>query len=202
MKKSVLFVLFVLVVCMFCLVSCSNKTADIDEVIETYCDFMEKEDMQEWHFALAYIDEDDIPELVVAGDIPNAFTDSIYTYADGTVTNLGDVGTHGGFKFAPRQNSVMWSKGSPGLFYAEFLSIKGGKLEKIKCFTDNSEDIGNTTTSYVIDNEEVPKEEYYAEFEKMTNEHTYVSIGYYNEFTIKDCLEELEENWQNFLIEE
>ena len=204
MKKSILFVLFVLVVCVFCLISCGDKTADIDKAIEAYCDFMERENLHEWHFALCYIDEDDIPELVVSGGNSHPVTASIYTYGDGKVTEIGYAGSFGEFKFAPKQSSIISSYLGMGELYEMFYTVKDGALEQVKYFKDDSGTgyYPEGKMTFKINDIEVSEEEYNTELESMRNAYSYLIIGYENGFAIDENLSKLKDNWQDFLIEE
>lgn len=204
MKKSVLFVLFALVICMFCLVSCGEKAAESDKAVNAYCDFMEQRMLHEWHFALAYIDEDDIPELIIADGNYHAASASIYTYAGGEIKEVGSAGSWGRFDFAPQKNSVASYYSNMGEYIATFFNIKDGVFEQVKYFYDDHGTRGYSSdiTTYKIDDNEVLEEEYYTELERMKTECIYVTVGYDNGFVVGESLNELKDNWQSFLIEE
>ena len=81
------------------------------------------------------IDKDDIPELLVEyGFDESSYYAEIYTYADGEVKNLGEIGTgHTTFYTWPKENAMMFYYAQMGVAQVDKISIADGELvsEKI-----------------------------------------------------------------------
>ncbi|MCR5507890.1 MAG: hypothetical protein K6F34_04295, partial [Lachnospiraceae bacterium] len=113
-------------------------------------------------FALEYIDEDEIPELIASDsegsfDHENAF---IFTIYNGEVTELASViaGVDGGsLDFAQGANLIHVSGSAAGMRDV-FSQIKDGKLEEV--FTAEASSMDDDA-GYSVDGKEVKEEEYY-----------------------------------------
>lgn len=76
-------------------------------------------------FLLAYLDEDDIPELIAIGDC-EAAGQLIITYRDGELLENA-VGRLGGLRYAKKQNFYYNSNGNMGYYYDEFYRLVDGE---------------------------------------------------------------------------
>lgn len=76
-------------------------------------------------FLLAYLDEDEIPELIAIGDC-EAAGQLIITYRDGELLENA-VGRLGGLRYAKKQNFYYNSNGNMGHYYDEFYRLVDGE---------------------------------------------------------------------------
>ncbi len=76
-------------------------------------------------FLLAYLDEDEIPELIAIGDC-EAAGQLIITYRDGELLENA-VGRLGGLRYAKKQNFYYNSNGNMGYYYDEFYRLVDGE---------------------------------------------------------------------------
>ncbi len=79
----------------------------------------------DYSVAFAYIDEDDIPEMVVEENFDMG-DNHILQYADGIVYSTGILG--GGFTFEPQKNIIWWGETDGETFYESYYRIAGHEL--------------------------------------------------------------------------
>ena len=100
----------------------------------------------DYSYNLIYIDEDDVPELVVDN---NGYYLYLYTYKDGHVVPFGDEFGYGAggvadYEYAPKKNCLRyWNNDYAGIVcYLDFLSIHDNKMvEDYTCKMDNYDDL-------------------------------------------------------------
>lgn len=137
-----------------------------------YIDMLNSDDFEFYQFALAYIDEDDIPELV--GNTPGYIYQICTCQADGEIICYEKMGygLHSrDYYYLPGQNSIISTVAAQvgREVYEEHYILEEDKLElymvtgKIYDEGFTLDDEGNLTiSSYVKDDEEITKEEWEA----------------------------------------
>lgn len=121
-------------------------------------------DLVEPRFNLAYIDEDDIPELIIMDDDFHAASGDVYMYYEGEVVFIHSYGQYGGFPFVTKGNYIMSGFSGMGEEYASYHKIEDGKdvsLITLRGAADWSEEELDPEEDYYFINEEpVTKAEY------------------------------------------
>ena len=82
------------------------------------------------HFAVAYINNDDIPELLVSYGTTHFDGICVYTYDldDNKVEYVGEFSTYGQFAYNEKKNIMNSTYGNHGFFLSIFSTIKDGKV--------------------------------------------------------------------------
>ncbi len=85
------------------------------------------------HFAVEYIDEDDIPALLVSYGDYHVAGIRVYTYnpAADEVAYIGEFSSYGRMSFSEKKNSIHSSYGNQGYFIGLYTAIKDGKASLI-----------------------------------------------------------------------
>ena len=136
----------------------------------------------ECRFALAYIDEDDIPELVISTGDKHMDGVEIYTYFNGGLVNVAGEGyTHfgeyGGFLYMEKQNRFFNTFLSNGVsVFAEFRIENGQAVEGVSYY--DTEGIGGDEVEYRINGEVVGVDEYRASLDAFNAGITEGMIGF------------------------
>lgn len=119
-------------------------------------------------YALAYINNDDIPELIYGGTEDVSYANSyILTYKDGTVYRMGPVGPYHQFEFQEKKNVIVENDIREGYAVYTYLEItKEGTLDTLceAWYSENPD--GDTGDIYYIAGEQATE----AEFENYLSE--------------------------------
>lgn len=179
---------------------------------EAYLDYIDSDEGQEISgysdtFALIYVNDDDIPELVFHGG-SEVFGCYILTYADGEVDILQTDRLN--FSYIERGNRLCNSEGNSGYYYDIVWSIEDGKWTELAYGTTTEEYDADydepVNTTYTWNDETVSESEYnsslnevydtakakygeelpMAEIISYLNTGTYISNGHRYEFVIQD----------------
>lgn len=119
-------------------------------------------------FALAYIDNDDVPELVLSIDASHVATSEVYVYFNGNVVKLSGGGSDfGRFEYAERENIICsnYFVNGVGGVGQSLNRITSGECERIVSFFKYVPE-GEEQEVYQVDGEEVTEEEYNAKKEE------------------------------------
>lgn len=139
-------------------------------------------DLVEPRFNLAYIDEDDIPELIIMDDDFHAASGDVYMYYEGEVVFIHSYGQYGGFPFVTKGNYIMSGFSGMGEEYASYHKIEDGKdvsLITLRGAADWSEEELDPEEDYYFINEEpVTKAEYEKQSALYDDGKEFFSIWY------------------------
>ena len=91
---------------------------EIRKVLMTYQEYIDENETYFDGYLLAYLDEDDIPELIAIGNC-EAAGQMIITYREGELLE-NQIGRLGGLRYAKKQNFYYNSNGNMGHYYDEF----------------------------------------------------------------------------------
>lgn len=131
---------------------------------------------------LAYLDEDDIPELIVIGDY-EAAGQMIVTCRDGELIE-NYIGRLGGLSYVEKQNFYRNSNGHMGYYYDEFYRLVDGEQTVIISgeYGDQYDDEGNL----IWNEEDYPEQEYSWDGVSCSEEEYYDAIDKFVKNTVGD----------------
>jgi hypothetical protein len=146
--------------------SVSEYASDGAGYQQAYADFLNGFDGSQFKFQLAYIDGDDVPEVIITPiETSSTLGLDMYTYAAGEVKKIEYpylLGAYSTIRYKAGENIVDSSNGGQdGVFYDSILSIDNGSLVESKNLSWDT-----NTNEYLINDEAVSAEEY----EQITNE--------------------------------
>ncbi len=181
----------------------SSKTSSMTSSQKTYKSYKEayEEFMKEMIngdqtgtsvFYIAYVDNDDIPELFVTEGV--GFNLSLYTYYEGEVVDLGSFGNAGNVMYIPKKNLMLNARfGGTGIVESYgYTEIRDGVRENVFGYSQVYDISGNII--YYVDQKEVSESEYKKAAEKYSSGynfvHAYNGKGYdINESNIEKFVE-------------
>ena len=142
---------------------------------------------EEPHFNLAYVDEDDIPELIIIDGLAHGHGGNVYTWYEGKVVYIGLYGQYGGFSYLDKENLIHHAYDGAGVDYSGFYKIEDGSETELAFFStrwsaysDEESSTEEVSKTYYIDNEEVTE----AEYDKQRN--LYPEYGMFTSMTYHD----------------
>ncbi len=129
-------------------------------------------------FSLVYIDDDDIPELVVRDGDAHVSAAWVYTCVDSEVVELvGDLsGTFGGIDYAEREGLIFSNVTYHGYGTTTIYRVDSGSCEEVVSLFSNEAGVAAGMEEYKINDESVSKEEYEdacAEYDKYERSGSY-----------------------------
>lgn len=159
---------------------------EILEVLSAYQDYVDvHNDGALRGFMLAYLDEDNIPEMIAIGDY-EAAGQMIITYQDGELTE-NYVGRLGGLSYVEKQNFYRNSNGHMGYYYDDFYCLENGEQVLIAGgeYGDKYDEEGN-----IVWNEEgdYPEQVYAWEGEECSEEEYYDMIDLFIKTSVGDAV--------------
>ena len=145
-------------------------------------------------FEYVYIDEDDIPELVVALDGIHAEAAYLYVYDQdaGTAVCLGQFGAYGSFSYSERNNLIQQYDGHMGVIQYHFGKIENGDYVALHDFVAEYGDYSYEETPVLcrVDGQEVTYAVYQQMLDAVTEGVTFTSAGYDTGTSVRDVMYE------------
>ena len=152
-------------------------------------------------YGTAFVDNDEIPELITARSNDHMATIKIYAYRDGKVQELGEIGSLGEGKYVPYKNALEHRYASSGWEEMSFYEISGDELKKYAHMESAPEDLTQydpenllyyVSNSDFSDTMEVSKEGYFEALRKARrgNLSSYVTFSYDRSYMACDDYEE------------
>lgn len=142
----------------------AQKTDDYMAVYNKYLkDLKRNKDTEYMSFGLAYINDDDIPELLVSQDIIHASGVVVVSCVDGKAVETDEYGSNGDLIYGERSSIIVSEQIGSGTVYGEVYRLsENGTTKEILRYADNHYDAewSDKEESYSINNKEVSKEEY------------------------------------------
>ena len=121
-----------------------------NEYKKGYHSFLEKRLYQEdfyfpdeVRYELVYIDEDKIPELLLAGGNSHVDRIAVYSYNEEAkqVEFIASFSSYGNISYVPKKNTIISQYGNHGYYYKVYSAITDGEVELIDiCLSDGSKD--------------------------------------------------------------
>ena len=158
------------------------SAVDKGEWIKAYRDVLlslDKQDIELYDqspkFCLCYIDDNDVPELVISlGDF-HAAGCYVFTFADGRALNLGPFGEFGAITYIEKSGLIIDRLGNNGYFVETYYRLDGGALDSALDFEIETLD----GEKYMSDGKEITKAQYDSLVSKLTGgAKTVSSPGY------------------------
>lgn len=133
--------------------------------------------------SLVFIDEDDVPELLIFPDNSHAAGVEVYSYTRDRVVELGEFGSFGKMQYVERGGMIFDHFMGQGEAYTYFFRIEGGEARQVSylhSWPDNSRylETGEYMEFYEIDERSVTEDVYQAKWEELYDSQEYVLIGY------------------------
>lgn len=172
------------------LIDKSGENVFIDRYAETLYGYVNGDGIyDEYKFALAYIDTDDVPELLVfQGDYHSSMVE-VYTVYNNELYNAGMFGSSGCITYASKQNLISSCYVGQGNVIYEYFSLHEGiaSLEKTIGYSDY--DIETEKESFSIDEKRVSENEYNQELSKYQINRKWTEASGYNDgYEITDSI--------------
>lgn len=132
------------------------------------------------NFALAYIDGDDVPELLVSLDSSHVAAVDVYFYNNGNVKQHS-LGAYGEFKFYPKTMVQTYNSGS-GVESAYFGKLSASGYTSGQSFIHVSEyafaPADSSKAYYSLNNQKVSKSKWETELKKAQTAYNWVKFGH------------------------
>lgn len=128
-------------------------------------------------FTLVYLNDDEIPELVIADNLQHARGTDYYIYADGEVVLIGEYGQYGQSSYAEKASMIFGEyDGAEVAHYWTYLieDTEEVLLQSSDLYIHWDTEYEGPEYTYIVDNREVSEEEYRAahniwdDYEKKT----------------------------------
>ncbi len=130
-------------------------------------------------FSLAYIDDDEVPELLLIEDYCHAAGVRVFTFYQDTVVELGEFGSFGRMRYMERGGVIFSHFMGQGEENTDFYRVEEGKAELI-CNMHLSPPLSHNgfTEEYEIDGISVDGETYQAKWQALYEEQAYILVIY------------------------
>ena len=165
---------------------------DVDTTLKMYADFLKEiyeanpDSMYGLHYGLAFIDDDEYPELVYMEDGSHVSTAHVCMAGSDGVWEIGEFGEYGSFAYVKGKGKVLSFYQNQGIYLTDFYSIVNRTLQEDKYFEiDNGDIWGDGETMYFVDGDQVTEEVYNTEIDKMYVDE-YTTCDYFHEISYKD----------------
>lgn len=143
--------------------------------------------VMEQQFMLAFIDADDIPELLFFYDYAHFAGVRVYTYVQDRIVELGEFGSLGAMLYTEYEGIICSSFIGHGEFICAYFRIENGELEQLAVLDDCTES-PYTEENYLIDEIPVDKQAYDAKWEELNEGYEYIYAGYGNGIPVNENL--------------
>ena len=112
-------------------------------------------------FDLRDLNGDGSPELIISPDPQPSTMCKVYTYIDGAVQDLAELGANGAFFFAPASSAVGYEYDGDGFVIGEYFTITEDQLESaVKFYNNSASAASGAAISYEINGESVALPDY------------------------------------------
>lgn len=146
-------------------------------------------------FCMAFMDDDEIPELLIIDDNIHAEGVKVYTYYSDDIVFIGEYGSMGTMQYVEGEGLICSSFTGMGEHMAGYYQMEDGEavcICKLHSYPNYTQDDPYSHLLYEIDEISVSKEEYHAKYEVLKGDHEFISVGYDNGIPINiDNLETL-----------
>ena len=140
-------------------------------------------------FEYIYVDEDEIPELIISLSSTHAEAAHLYTYESGSVVSLGQFGAYGTILYSERDNLIRQSDTHMGLQVDRFGKIENGAYESVGEFSAEYADYSyETPTRCRVDGQEVTYQVYQQELSALTEGKEFQEAGYMTGTDVREAM--------------
>ncbi|MDE5932255.1 MAG: hypothetical protein K2H40_07210 [Lachnospiraceae bacterium] len=134
---------------------------------------------------LAFIDDDNIPELLLIEDNSHAAGVKVYTYDQEAVIELGEFGSMGSMQYVERGGMIFSGFTNMGESDAAFFQVKDREV-KLVCSLMSYQPPDGSPELYEIDGVRVTEEAHNKKWEELYDAGEYVLIGYDDAFAVQE----------------
>ena len=120
-----------------------------------------------YRFCLVYLNQDDIPELIVSNDNSHVSSAEIYTYINGKAVSVGTAGTFGEFYFIPKKNTIVSYSTYGGENETTVYKISGSSLTVDTVYFDNEYGAVPENVYFTINDTAVSSDEYHRQYDSL-----------------------------------
>lgn len=171
------------------------------KALTAYQQILKKLDSKSNKFALIYLNNDSVPELLITPSHGgHVGMGEVYTYTNGKTRNLKYAGSdYGHLIYSPKKSitcNSAWINGY-GAVETFYKFSKNGSRTKLKTFTE----IMNPKISYEINGKKVTKSKFTSEFAKMQKKYPLKQIYPTDTFSLTtQNIRNLVKNYKSFVI--
>ncbi len=146
-------------------------------------------------FQLIYVDDNAVPELVIAEESFHMAGASLYTYYQGQVVKLGEFGAYGYFLYSEGNNLIQYEDYHTGTVVNMFWEIEDGKAVLLKEFWAEATGVDyEELTNFRIGSQLTSETEYQTQLDAITDGKLFAEAGFdtgvaITESNIKNILE-------------
>lgn len=151
-------------------------------------DFENSRGFQGPKFTLIYLNDDEIPELVIVDDLRHASGANYYIYEDGEVVFVGEYGQYGGSSYAEKASMIFGEYDGAEVAHYWTYRIEGTKeilLQSSDLYIHWDSEYEGPEYTYIVDDKEVSEEEYRAA-RKMWDDYEEKIVAYDKCFLMLD----------------
>lgn len=147
------------------------------EEFKNSADYQESNGIAGSMFDLRDLNSDGTPELVISSSADADVKCIVYTYSDGSITEIGENGNNGFFSYYPDTGIINDEFQGSGFIMGEFRSIAGSVFQTEMTYYNNVDSVlSGAVIRYEIDKEEVFQAEYNEKIYSYT-EHPSLIVG-------------------------
>lgn len=165
--------------------------------VEAYYEFLQEyvkgcsdEERKHGRFYLAFIDDDEIPELLVIDDDIAAAGVKVFTYDQEAVVDMGEFGSMGTMRYAEKEGMIVSSFTGMGELYDSYYQMADKEAVLIcntRSYPDYSQDDPYEKLLYEIDGVLVSEEEYDEKWHEFEKNFEFTTIGYDDGISINEA---------------
>ncbi|MDE6750934.1 MAG: hypothetical protein K2K21_17995 [Lachnospiraceae bacterium] len=154
--------------------------------LESYMEENKENIYTQWaRVILAFIDDDNVPELLLIEDNSHAAGVNVYTYYQGSVIELGNFGSRGSIQYVERGGMILSAFTGMGECDSAFYQVRDGEA-KLVCSLMSYEQPDGLYELYEVDGVSVTEEAHNKKFEELYDKYEYEVIGYDDAFAIQE----------------
>ena len=180
--------------------------SDLDDCLSAYADVLREGYMliNTEKFALAYINDDDIPELLISPHFAHVAFAEIYTWNNGQLVHIEYAGQFGTANYAERTGlfrTDAWINGYGPLI--TFYALSSGQAEALHTFSeDHREEMNNNgSVIYYFDDAIVSESEYQQQYRALNDSHTWTTFSNEDGYAVTTGnIEGMLSNYTNYLF--
>ena len=148
--------------------------------------YVEESKYTQWaRVTLAFIDDDNVPELILIENKSHATGVKVDTYSQESVIEIGEFGSMGSMQYVERGGMILSGWSGMGECDSNFYQVEGGEA-KLVCSLMSYEQPDGLYELYEIDGVSVTEEAHDKKWEELYDAYEYALIGYDDAFAIEE----------------
>lgn len=151
-------------------------------------------------FALAYVDEDGIPEMLLSAGVAHVNTSSLLVYKDKKVQDLGIMGDYGYTCFAERKGIIRKAVSiNGGIFIDTFYRLNNGELSQIHEFYKDASNANKA--AYRYNGKSIDQSSYKTKYNEAYDAYQWSEFSYYSGHRVTSSnIQAMLEDYTKFLV--